>query len=310
MRALKLFPALFAAVALTACLDGVDATSSVSSDLEVPGAHGLTEPPMLGAHEARDAAHGHGPGGGGSSSPLLMWGGGTIMTSAIVQPIFWGPSWSDPAFTQDKLSGLQQFYEAYAGSSYAFTNTEYTGTNGTVTGTNVAMDPFLFDSSATPSHAPKTSDIQAEVCKMIGNPVANGYYPVYTDIKRGHAGYCAWHSWGSCNGVNVQFGFFFDLDGDSGCDVSDNSGRSIGLTSLANVTGHELSEMMTDPRGQGWTDSSGAENADKCAWKFDEQVRLADGSSWTIQGNWSNAAYNAGTGYPNSNGEHGCLYNN
>jgi hypothetical protein len=28
---------------------------------------------------------------------------------------------------------------------------------------------------------------------------------------------------------------------------------------------------------------------------------------WKIQGEWSNAAYNAGTGYPNSAGQNGCL---
>ena len=46
-----------------------------------------------------------------------------------------------------------------------------------------------------------TSAILAEVCKVITNPVANGYYPVYVDSPRGHAGYCAWHSYGTCNGV-------------------------------------------------------------------------------------------------------------
>ena len=54
---------------------------------------------------------------------------------------------------------------------------------------------------------------------MTGNrPVANGYYPVYSDQPRGNAGYCAWHSSGTINGIRVQFGFFFNLDGDPGCD--------------------------------------------------------------------------------------------
>ena len=54
---------------------------------------------------------------------------------------------------------------------------------------------------------------------MTGNhPVANAYYPVYSDQPRGNAGYCAWHSSGTINGTRVQFGFFFNLDGDPGCD--------------------------------------------------------------------------------------------
>jgi hypothetical protein len=78
---------------------------------------------------------------------------------------------------------------------------------------------------------------------------------------------------------------------------------------LANVTGHELSEAMTDPASPGaWYDSSGYENGDKCAWTFNTpSVTFSDGTSWKIQGEWSNAAYTAKTGYPNSSGQPGCL---
>src|SRR5262249_27144379 len=131
------------------------------------------------------------------------------------------------------------------------------------------------------------------------------------DLKRGGAGYCAWHSYGSCNGVLVQFGFFFNLDGDPGCDPQDpGTTRSQGLEALANVSGHELSEAITDPRNGGWYDSSGQENPDKCAWKFDQAAVLSDGSTWRIQGNWSNNSYANGTGLPNRSGQNGCLYNN
>lgn len=50
-------------------------------------------------------------------------------------------------------------------------------------------------------------DIQAEVAKLISNPVPNGYYPVYIDQPRGHTQHCAWQSYGDVNGVTVQFGF-------------------------------------------------------------------------------------------------------
>jgi hypothetical protein len=103
--------------------------------------------------------------------------------------------------------------------------------------------------------------------------------------------------------VPVQFGFFFKLDGDAGCDPGDTaSGHTQGLAALANVSGHELSEAVTDPRNGGWWDTSGAENADKCAWTFDGLVTLG-GEQWKIQGNWSNAAYNARSGYDGA----GCI---
>jgi hypothetical protein len=257
---------------------------------------------MLGAHFAK----GLGPARGGS--PLMTWHQGEVMNSAAVTPIFWGAKWADSAFVLDKMSGLQSFYEGYGNSDYAAASAEYTGSNGSV-GTAVTVSGALVDLSAAPARAPKVSAIAAEVCKMISAPVANGYYPVYVDSKRGSASYCAWHSYGTCAGVPVQFAFFFNLDGDAGCDPQDTrTDHSQGLEALANVSAHELSEAVTDPRNGGWYDSSGAENADKCAWTFNvPYVTLLNGSTWKLQGEWSNAAYTAGTGYPDSKGQHGCL---
>ncbi|MGZ6142162.1 MAG: hypothetical protein ACXWLM_02430, partial [Myxococcales bacterium] len=208
----------------------------------------------------------------------------------------------------DKITGLDSWYSGFGGSNYAATSNEFAGSNGQVTST-VSYLGHQIDTSAGPRRAPKTSAILAEVCSHVSNPVTNGYYAVYVDAPRGHAGYCAWHSWGQCNGVNVQFAFFFNLDGDAGCDPQDTTtGHSQGLAALANVSGHELSEARTDPRGDGWFDSGGAENGDKCAWTFNvPSVRFSNNSSWKIQGEWSNAAYDSGTGYPNRSGQNGCL---
>ncbi len=290
------------ALAATSCGgsgSGTGADAAASDPLVAQGAH---EPPMLGIHWAR------GQGARATASPLMTWHGGAILTDAAVTAVFWGSGWADPTFTADKVSGLDTFYSGVGGSSYAATNTEYTGTHGQV-GTAVAYGGHVIDTSAAPRRAPRTSAVLAEVCATIANPAPDGFYPVYSDQPRGHAGYCAWHSYGTCNGVPVQFGFFFDLDGDPGCDPQDGSGlHSQGLAALANVSGHELSETFTDPRSGGWYDSSGAENADKCAWTFGAPLlTFTNGSEWKVQGNWSNAAYGAGTGYPNSSGQDGCL---
>jgi hypothetical protein len=234
--------------------------------------------------------------------PLLLYHGGEILTSSVVHPIFWGSSWSSPTFTGDKMSGLDTLYGGLSGTSYAGTNTEYYGTNGQV-GTTVTYTGDSVDTSAGPSHAPKVSDVLAEVARTVGNPVANGYYPVYVDLPRGHAGYCAWHSYGTINNVPVQFGFFFNLDGDPGCDPESTYSGSQGLKALANVSGHEYSETITDPRNGGWWDSSGAENADKCAWTFSGSPVRIGRTDWKIQGNFSNAAYNAHSGYDGA----GCI---
>ncbi|HXA46582.1 MAG TPA: hypothetical protein VNW52_03045 [Burkholderiaceae bacterium] len=279
---------------------------------EVEDLNNKTEPPMLGAHWAHDFNRGHAASteNAASSSALMTYHGGKIMTTSVTQNIFWGPSWSNATFAADKITGLDSWYSGISNSNYAKTVDEYTGSNGTVGPTSTHNGHVIDTSKATGGG--KTSAILAEVCKMVKNPdpSGNGYYAVYTDVKRGSAGYCAWHSHGTCGGVAVQFAFFFNLDGDSGCDPSDTSGlHSEGLAALASVTGHELSEARSDPSSPGaWYDSSGNENGDKCAWTFGAPlVTFSNGSKWKIQGEWSNAAYNAGTGYPNSSGQKGCL---
>lgn len=111
------------------------------------------------------------------------------------------------------------------------------------------------------------------------------------------------------NGVNVQFAVFFNLAGDAGCDPEDPSQlHSEGLAALANVSGHELSEALTDPRLNAWHDSNGEKNSDKCAWSFGTRLlAFHSGSQWKVQGNWSNTAYTNNTGYPNRSGQNGCI---
>jgi len=266
-------------------------------DIHAGGPHG-----QVVAHEAHDASAAR----HGGSANMTLHGGG-IMVNSDITPIFWGTKWANGTFLGDKKSGLESFYTGYNGSNYAKASDEYSGTNGQV-GPSLTLRNSIVDTSGGISKAPSTTTILSEVAKVIGNPVANGYYPVYTDLPRGNAGYCAWHSWGTIGNVPVQFAFFFNLDGDGGCDPVDGSGlHSQGLAALANVSAHELSEARTDPRGTGWFDNSGAENGDKCAWTFNVPlVTFSNGSKWKVQGEWSNAAYTAGTGYPNRSGQSGC----
>jgi hypothetical protein len=250
--------------------------------------------------------HGQAGKGGGGSGQSLVYHGGQIMNDAKVTAIYWGTNWGNPSFAGDKMTGLATFYNGIGGSSYIGTNTEYTGSNGQV-GTGVTVGRDKVDTLSSLTRAPSTADVLAEVSSQISNPTTDGYYPVYTDLPRGSAGYCAWHSWGTVHGVLVQFAFFFNLDGDPGCDPQDPSTtHSQGLEALANVSGHELSEALTDPHGDAWYDRRGQENADKCAWTFNGSESFSNGSSWYVQGNWSNNAAAARTGYDGA----GCINGN
>ena len=248
------------------------------------------------------------------TSTNMTYHGGVIMPTAVSKAIFWGPSWASATFAGDKLSGIDSFYTGFSGSHYAVTSDEYTGSNGRV-GATTTYQGHVIDTSKA-SGGGSASAILAEVAKEVGagaitvDPSGNGYYAVYTDLPRGTAGYCAWHSAGTINGTRVQFAFFWSLDGDPGCDPGDTTtGHSQGLAALGNVTAHELSEARSDPSSPGgWYDRQGAENGDKCSWSFNvPNVTFSDGSKWMLQGEWSNAAYTAGTGYANRSGQKGCL---
>ena len=272
-----------------------------------------TEPPMLGIHwaqgfepMARARQDALGP-RRLRRSPNMTYHGGKIMPTAITRAIFWGTSWG--TYTGDKISGMDLWYEGFNSSNYAKTSDEYTGTNGQVTASTTYLGHIIDTSPSTGGG--NTTTILNEVCKLVTpDPSGNGYYAVYTDTPRGNAQYCAWHSYGTCGGKPTQFAFFFKLDGDPGCDPGDTSGlHSQGLAAISNVSGHELSEARSDPATPGaWYDSQGAENGDKCAWTFGAPlVTFSNGTQWKIQGEWSNAAYTAGTGYANSSGQKGCL---
>ncbi len=312
MRVLQSAAPVLALALLAACGSADDSASNApaapDSVLTTAGYGNSPELAPRGAHWTREA-HAARKGGGGGS-PLMTNHGGKIMPTYSATSIFWGSSWSNATSAGDKITGVDSWYAGHSNSNYARTSDEYTGTNGPVTAAGT-YSGHLVDTSAAVGGG-STSAILAEVCKMITSPdpTGNGYYPVYTDVPRGNAAYCAWHSAGSCGGVPVQFAFFWRLDGDSGCDPQDTSGlHSEGLAALASVTAHELAEARTDPASPGaWYDGSGNENGDKCAWSFGAPlVTFPNGSQWKLQGEWSNAAYTANTGYANNSGQHGCL---
>ena len=183
----------------------------------------------------------------------MTYHGGVIMPPAVTENIFWGNSWG--GYSGDKITGLDLWYAGFSNSNYAKTSDKYTGSNGQVGAITTHYSSVINTTAASGGNS--TSAILAEVCKTITpDSSGNGYYAVYTDLPRGNAGYCVWHSAGTCGITPVQFAFFWNLDGDPGCDPQDLSGRhSQGLAALANVSGHELSEARTDPANPGaWYD--------------------------------------------------------
>ncbi|MEI7742299.1 MAG: hypothetical protein WCK58_00970 [Chloroflexota bacterium] len=247
-------------------------------------------------------------------SANMTYHGGKIMATAVTKTFFRGTSWA--TYAGDKITGLDTWYSGFSGSHYQGTVLEYTDSTGAHAGSSPTTHQGHYVDTAAETSKGSTNAVLAEISAMVTasgtviDPNGNSYFALYSDQKRGNAGYCAWHSAGTIGGKAVQFAFFWNLDGDAGCDPADTSGlHSQGLAALANVTGHELAEAMSDPASPGaWYDGSGAENGDKCAWTFGGPLAtFSNGSAWKVQGEWSNAAFTAGTGYANSSGQKGCV---
>jgi serine protease len=131
-------------------------------------------------------------------------------------------------------------------------------------------------------------------------------------FNTGSAQFCAWHdstgdstlSGGSVDSPYGQLPFTnlpYVTDAGKPCGQRFvNSGSAGALDGVTLVEGHEYAETLTDPYpASGWSDSSGNENGDKCAWITSGQgasqnITFSTGS-FAVQSTWGND-YNGGSG--------------
>jgi hypothetical protein len=226
-----------------------------------------------------------------AGSNNLIDHGGSVLPASKIYYIWWG---NQAAWPADANSGLMTLADGFNGSNFMkdIFPQYMRGAGASTQFVNVSLS----DSSTPPSHGPKTSTIVNEACSVLTNnglkPDGSAVYVVLTANFPKGVNYCAWHSWGSCNGTPIQVAYMPNTTGVSGCNdpvLSCSNPYSQGTKSIANVLSHEFSEGITDPQGSAWYDSSGSEIGDKCAWTFKACVNLTN-SSWQLQQEWSNAA--------------------
>ncbi|MGA7616172.1 MAG: hypothetical protein WBX15_13435 [Thermoanaerobaculia bacterium] len=240
------------------------------------------------------------PGGGGSAN-LVYHSGGTVIRSAHVVYIFWGPSFqgSDSGYAGE----LQNFRDQFGTTKEYNTVTQYYGEDpvsgyGNIGTTNLKGQADWFDASNPP--VPVTdSDVQNEVKAYVArfgvdyNTVYEVVLPSSTFSADGHSGscgathpyrlaYCAYHShYSDSSGNNVKYSIE-PFPSCSGCSVS-------GWTAAQNqehfIT-HETREAVTDALGNAWFDSQGYEADDKCAWSPSPFIGTG---GYGYQYEWSNA---------------------
>lgn len=244
--------------------------------------------PPVETGEAPTVLHGRNPhegyaptaGGTGALSPITNHGG-PVMTGTIHVYVIWYGNWNQGNGT-DTPAGQQlvrDFLNNIGNSSYFNINTTYAGVGGAVA--------LSGESTDTGSQGTRLSD--SKVKTVVSSAISSGRLPkdanaVYFVLTSSNVSessgfcsrYCGWHTYSTISSSNIKYSFVGNasrcLSGCAAQTISPNG--NAGVDGMISVIAHELEEAATDPNLNAWYDSSGAENADKCAWTFGSNLAL------------------------------------
>jgi hypothetical protein len=250
---------------------------------------------------AKDANRIH---GGGGTNGIGYHGGPVMVTGANVYLIWYG-NWSGNSAT----TILTDWANGIGGSPYFNINTTYYNNANTH-----VVNAVTYAGTASDNYSQGTSLSDAQIAAVVSNAItsghlpadANGWYAVLTsaDVTASSGfctQYCGWHRNTTVNGTAIKYAFIGNPDRcPSACaDQTTSPNGNPGADGMASIMSHELEEAVTDPLGNAWYDTRGAENADKCAWTFGTEYTVANGSKanmklgsrdFLIQQNWVNAS--------------------
>ncbi|HRI64067.1 MAG TPA: hypothetical protein PK156_07505 [Polyangium sp.] len=293
--------------ALTACVvePGTDDESMEESDI-APDVDGKAVMPVRGY-----------AGTTSNATSSITYHGGKIMGAGVKVYMIWygafnggsGSSTSYKSIMNDLISGI-------GSSAYYAINTSYTDS----TGASVQKSVTLAGQQDFGYLSGKTRLTDANIKTVVTTAIANGLGPAGGDenglylvltskdvtASSGFCNqYCGWHTHATINNKNIKYSFVGDANRclSSCADQTTSPNGDPGADGAASVVAHELVETASDPDLNAWYDSSGAENADKCAWNFGATSTASNGSlynmsisgrQYLIQQNWSAASQSCG----------------
>jgi serine protease len=261
---------------------------------------------------------------------LVFYGSqwGTMGTNSKGDDTFSGDSTGEAPYVQELFKGLGTGNEQWSGVMTQYCQAVPVGTQTCPPRARHVAYPhggalagvWYDNSSASPAQATGNQLAQeaASAAAFFGNTTAalnrDAQYiilsPHGTDpdqYKEG--GFCAWHDYTGDAALSpsvspgyiafTNLPYLHDVGAVCGANFIANGGASK-LDGVSIVGGHEYAETITDqePPG-GWVDRSGAEVADKCAWKQTGPGKVAllhlRSGTFAMQGIWANSA-NSGKG--------------
>jgi hypothetical protein len=235
-----------------------------------------------------------------ASGNNLNYGGGPVMGGTTnVYAIFWEPTGNVSA---NYNSLILRYFGDVGGSPLYNNNTQYTDSSGNVPSNTVLAGSWV-DTSSYPESPLLDSDIQNEVTNAQN---ANGWsssidtiFFVFTEAGQdlcfdsslsqcASNTFCAYHSFFGSDTIYAAMPYAASFSCNPGSSPNgDDADQTI------NVTSHEQMEAATDPLLNAWTDSSGQEIGDKCAWQFGPLDANGGDVNWNndeyiVQEEWDN----------------------
>ncbi|MBS1857322.1 MAG: hypothetical protein JST11_18285 [Acidobacteria bacterium] len=220
-------------------------------------------------------------GGTGALSPISNHGG-PVLGSPNVYLIWYG-NWnqSNGSDTPAGQSLVRSFLAGLSNSPYYQINTTYPGVSGFDNLNSKEYTDKGSQGTSLNDRSIKTIVTNALKSGALGSPDPNGLYFVLTSSNIAKSGfcsqYCGWHTYMSYSGTTIQYSFVGNANRCLNACAAQTVGPNgnAGVDGMLSVVAHELEETNTDPRLNAWYDSSGAENADKCAWTFGQNLKVA-----------------------------------
>jgi hypothetical protein len=212
------------------------------------------------------------------------------MSQPTIYTIWYG-NWNQTngTDTADGQQIVRDFLFGLGGSKHYLINSSYSGVSGALTVGGETTD--------TGSQSTRLTD--AKVQAIVSNAItsaklptdANGIYLVLTSSNVAENSgfcnrYCGWHTSGTIACNNIKYSFVGNAARCPTSCAAQSTGPNgnAGVDGMISVIAHEIEEANTDPNPTtGWADSGGAENADKCAWTFGQNLKTAsNGASYNV----------------------------
>src|SRR4051794_2568402 len=288
----------------TAAASHESASSGTNTHKQITPARGSSTSPRDSSTQGQSGKAAHKP--AGTNNGISYHGGPLLLGTTNVYYIWYGDWTQDPA-AQPILTDLAS---NLGGSPYFNINTTYYNGSNQFVSNSVHFAGATTDSY---SQGPVLTDITVQ--SVVQNAISSGKLPLDTnavyfvltspDVQEATGFgfvYCGWHTNGTINGADVKYSFVGDPATawmNTCADQSTGPNGGGGGDAMASVVSHELEEAVTDPDLDAWYDSSGNENADKCAWTFNPTYTAPNGAlanmklgtrDYLIQRNWVNAS--------------------